>query len=226
MTTTRSLSDDITNALDFMVEHGLALYTQRVSCADSRVGWYSSLPAPFLVGGEDTTVDQYLGWVTSGHYSALLNDGGLLQLTYRMDGRQVAAHRLAYVPCPVDVDESLLQAGEPVGDVVELYLDDQARGEACLRSPIRFDFAPDDADEGHPAAHLTVNRASCRIACVAPLHPYRFIDFVFRHFYPTLHAAEVGWFDEASSRHIGSRVISEDDIQRPHIMWMQHAPVA
>jgi len=73
---------------------------------------------------------------------------------------------------------------------------------------------------------MTINSPGCRIACVAPLHPYRFIEFVYRHFYPDLRSAEAAWFDAAATQNIGSRVLTRDDATRPHIMWEIHHPPA
>ena len=91
-----------------------------------------------------------------------------------------------------------------------------------LRSPLRFDYDQSAAREGHPAAHFSVNSPECRIACVAPVHPYRFIDFVFRHFYPILRGAHDGWFEPAGRRHIGEAVISDRDRDGLHLTWPVH----
>ncbi len=66
---------------------------------------------------------------------------------------------------------------------------------------------------------MTINGPDCRIACVAPLHPYRFIDFVFRHFYPTLRSSHREWFEEAAGRRLGGRVLTPQDARGLHLMW-------
>src|SRR5438477_9395686 len=205
----RALHDDIQNALDFLLEAELALYTNAVSVTPTRLSWhdFGSLDR-FLIGRSYTTVEQYLAWVRAGAYSALLRDGSLLQLTYDVKDGVIAGHRLAYVPCPVVVDQELLREGEPLADVVPLYLDAGAPG-LTMRSPVRFDFDPAVARPGHPAAHFSINSADCRVACVAPVHPYRFIDFIFRHFYPAFRRVHESWFEPAARRHLGSRVITD-----------------
>jgi hypothetical protein len=147
-------------------------------------------------------------------------DGSLLQLTYEIQQGQVVRHRLAYVPCPFVVDEELLQEGEPIADIVEAYASWEAPTVA-LRSPVLLDFDLAAARGGHPAAHLTINSADCRIACVAPMHAHRFIDFVFRHFYPGLRAAHEPFFSACAERHLGRRVITEEEWGSPHLMWAQ-----
>ncbi|WP_430166897.1 DUF2290 domain-containing protein [Peribacillus psychrosaccharolyticus] len=35
--------------------------------------------------------------------------------------------------------------------------------------PIRFDFDPHNAKEGHPASHLHISKEDCRIQCIPHL---------------------------------------------------------
>jgi hypothetical protein len=216
--TSRALRDQIRNALDFLGEAELIIYATTVALRNTRVTWHAMSTAPF---GFDSyaTAGQYLRWVNAGHYSAALPDGSLLQMTYDVEAGDVTGHRLAYIPCPVLVDHALLKEGEPIGDVVEVYLEGPATSAVALRSPIRFDFDPSAATTGHPAAHLTINGPECRIACVAPMHPYRFIDFVYRHFYPDLRDAQRAWFVEAERRILGARVLADHDSRTPHVTW-------
>jgi hypothetical protein len=151
-------------------------------------------------------------------YSAVLRDASLLQLTYDFDDGLIVGHRLAYIPCPVVVDESLLAEGEPVEDVVSVYLNEGVAA-LTLRSPVRFDFDAVGARPGHPAAHFSVNSPACRLACVAPVHPYRFLDFVFRQFYPIFRTAHEAWFEPAGRRHMGQRVITEGERKNVHLTW-------
>lgn len=222
MTSPRALRDDITNAFDFLLEAGLVMYATSVAMRHTRVTWHALSQTPFFIEESPATPEQYLRWVTSGHYSAAIPDGSLLQLTYDVRDGEVVGHRLAYVPCPVIVDEELLREGEPIADVVRLYLDEASGSAVALRSPIRFDFDPASVGEGHPAAHLTLNDQHCRIACVAPMHPYRFIDFVYRHFYPAMWTAQRPWFRAAAGRMLGERVLTDEDRGFPHVMWELH----
>jgi hypothetical protein len=102
--------------------------------------------------------------------------------------------------------------------VVSLHLDEGVP-DLTLRSPVRFDLDPFAARTGHPAAHFSINSPDCRVACVAPVHPYRFIDFVFRQFYPVFRRAHESWFEPATRRHIGPRVITDGDRATVHLTW-------
>ena len=216
MTTTRAVRDDIQNTLDFLVAAELALYANTVTVNRNRVSWQSHNPSvPFLSSREHPDIEQYVTWVTAGAYSASLFDGSLLQLTYDIDDGEVSGHRLAYVPCPYDLDRALLTEGMPLADVVDLCRDK----DAAMRSPIRFDYDPQAAKDDHPAAHLTLNTADCRIECAAPLHVLRFVDFVFRHFYPKLWRAHRPFFTAAAWRHVEVQRTGLRDRHAIHLMW-------
>lgn len=218
--TPRNVYDEIRNTIDYLVDAELVYYPNSISMSANRVSWHAhDRSVPFLPNREHPTIDQYLAWVNAGAYSAILFDGSLLQLTYDLADGQLSGHRLAYIPCPYDVDLTMLGSGEPLADVIELY----RLTDAVLRSPLRFDFDSDAAHEGHPAVHLTMNTAACRIACVAPLHVLRFVDFVFRQFYPDLWVAHRPFFSQAVRKHIGKALLRDDEHEAIHLMWDVHA---
>jgi hypothetical protein len=219
MPTSRALYTAINNALDFLLQSELAIAITPVALRDYGVSWHPSSDVPFLPSHRQLTAAQYLEWAKAGQYSAALPDGALLQLTYELRNSEIVGHRLAYVPCPVLMDDPSLLLEWPIGEVVEMYLDAPRADVIALKSMVRFDFDPSAARHGHPAAHLTINHPNCRIACVAPMHPYRFIEFVYRHFYADLRAAQVDWFDELSDYRLGKRVLSDEESGFPHMMW-------
>jgi hypothetical protein len=200
-----------------MQQAELALYCNPVFADEFRVQWHSYNPAAdFLVTRQLGTVEQYCHWLDNGTFSAILFDASILQVSYDIRAGEIIGHRLAYIPCPFMVDDALLREGEPVADVVALY---DSLSDIRLRSPIRFDFDRAAAAPRHPASHLTLNSSDCRIACVAPIHVHRFVDFVFRNFYPTFWGAHIGFFGPAAWRHAGEKVISDDDLRTVHLMW-------
>lgn len=218
--TARAVRDDIQNVLDFLLDAELAIYTNRVLLSDERVGFHSQRPdEAFLVSQGHPDIDQFLHWVESGQYSAVLFDGSILQIAYSLAGRDITGHRLMYAPCPYDIDKELLWAGESLGDVIRLYRTE----ESALRSPVRFDFDPKAATAAHPASHLTFNGIDCRVPCVAPIHVLRFADFVFRNFYPRLHLAHLRFFEVSEWKHVGSPVFPPGGKSGIHITWDTHA---
>ena len=56
--------------------------------------------------------------------------------------------------------------------------------EAIMRSPLRFDFDPSNTSELHPATHVHMQHADCRISAKRPICFNTFIKFVFKNFYP------------------------------------------
>ena len=220
MTTVRAIRDQIRNALDYLRDAELALFTTEVSVGPTLVSWHPLHRDGALIESfEHPTIDQYVTWLASGDYSALLYDGSLIQLSYEVEDGEVSRHRLAYFPCPYDLDRALLKEGLPAADIVEFYRD----SDAALRSPIRFDFDRRAAVHGHPASHFTINGIDCRIACAAPLHVMRFLDFIFRHFHVQLHAVHRPFFATAHALHIGPASLEDDDRRQVHFAWDIHA---
>jgi hypothetical protein len=219
-TTSRTLHDQIRNVLDYMQQSELILYASPILLQPDVVSWIpSDRTATFLLSETHPSIDQYVTWLSAGHYSALLFDGSLLQITYRVADRRVSGHRLAYIPCPYELDPELISSGEPMADVVDLY----RKGDASLRSAARFDYNPATAAEGHPATHLTFNSVDCRIACVAPLHVLRFVDFVFRHFYANQWRIHRSFFEAAGTAHVGPRTLTDTEETSLHAAWDLHS---
>lgn len=218
MTTTRALAQSLEALLSTLLETGIAIETTPLAITQNRVAW-QPLPSgdPFLSLRAHATVEQYLAWLTRKEFSAALFDGSLIQLSYNVSNGSVSGHRLAYIPCPYDLDQELLDEGFSIEDAVRLY-QDSPEEPVALRSPLRFDYDPAAAGPGHPAAHLTINSPDCRIACVAPVHAARFVDFILGQFYPQHHAAHAHDFKGVRS-HLGPPEISDDDRERLHINW-------
>lgn len=212
------LRREVKRLLDYLSDAELALYTNEVSITPQRVSFHShDASAAFLIGNDAPTVEQYLAWVEAGQYSAILLDGSLLQLTYDFDEDDVTGHRLAYVPCPYEIEPAVLASGDAIGDLIREF-----QGSApLLRSPIRFDFDLANQGPDHPAAHFTINSAKCRVACVAAMHPLRFADFVFRNFYNDFWQVHTDFFKLGARRHLRRGTLAPDDLQDPHFSWSQ-----
>lgn len=220
MSTVRAIAEQVRNALDYVRDAEIAQFTTEVSMSATAVAWHPlDRKGAFVESFGHPTIDQYVTWLANGDYSALLYDGSLIQISYWVEEGDVSRHRLAYFPCPYNLDLDLLKQGTPVADIVESY-----RGsEAVLRSPMRFDFDHEAAGPRHPASHFTINGTSCRIACVAPLHVMRFFDFIFRQFHPQLHAAHRRFFATAHAQHIGRRSLGDGEHRQLHLAWDVHA---
>ncbi len=216
MTTVSVIRNQIRNALDYLLEAELAQYATEVSMGPTVVSWHHhGREGAFIESFEHPTIDQYVTWLENGDYSALLYDGSIIQLSYEVEDGDVTRHRLSYFPCPYNLDRALLREGEPLAEIVELYRD----SDAVLRSPVRFDFDRQAAVHGHPASHFTINGVDCRIACFAPLHVMRFLDFIFRHFHRHLFAVHLPFFATADALHIGPASLEDDERRQVHFAW-------
>jgi len=217
MTTSRAVHTEIENLLAYLLDSQIALTTNPVVNYDGRVTWPARGGSPLPAKKRMPTLSDYRSWLGKGVYSAVLLDGALIQLTYDYAAiNMLTGHRLAYVPCPFNVDHELLNE-LPFEDVMDLYSGDSADN-VLLSSTVRFDYDAGRAGVGHPAAHLTFNTPSCRIACAEPMRLGRFVEFVFRNFYPHLWSIHP-YLGQVSSRALSDRTITEDEAEGPHVMW-------
>jgi hypothetical protein len=186
---------------------------ERVSWADR-----STSQSGFITDQNSVlSVQDYLYWLENGMYTAVLSDCSLLQLTYNFKGTKLAAHRLAFIPCPYDVPEEL-SAELPLIEAVELARTGPLT-KHHLRGAIRFDFDASAAAPGHPASHVTLNSTSCRVPCYAPLSVGRFGAFLLDHLLgeegdSTLLNGRLSLKEVA-----GSATISPDEEKGIHVRW-------
>jgi hypothetical protein len=220
--TPRKLRRDTENLLDLLLRADIALYVNPVVETRSGRGGKTRVTWAEKPGTgrewfrrELTTIEGYLAWLQEEAYSAVLADGALLQISYDFFGGQMSGHRLAYIPCPFDMDEELLQA-DPLLDVMELYAG-QPVSEIRLRTPLRFDYDPESQALDHPASHLTLLWPHCRWPVAGPLSPGHFIRFVFQHFYPRLWRAHE--FLRTWPRVENDRTITPLEESQLHVAW-------
>lgn len=158
---------------------------------ETLVTWASDQNPPNFSAYPIHTVEEYLSFIKSRHFSVLLFDGSLLQITYTFEGNRLVKHRLCFCPCPFEEMPELLAEGEALLDVIELFISGEGEkallqyesGKMRLQSSIRFDFDEKSFGENHPASHLTLSNMECRIPVFAPLSIGHFIQFIFKHFF-------------------------------------------
>ena len=73
-----------------------------------------------------------------------------------------------------------------IREAVNMYFSDEdsRNKKAIMRSPLRFDFDPSNTSDLHPATHVHMQHADCRISAKRPICFNTFIKFVFKNFYP------------------------------------------
>lgn len=216
--TSRNLHDEVSNLLDYLFDAEIALLIQPVRIADTRVTWCPSRrDAGFFLDRDRVhSLEGYRAWLDAGAFSAMLFDGALLQLTFDVAGGAVIGHRLAYVPCPFEVDVEWLKS-EAALELMDAYAEEGAH-RVALRSAVRFDFDMKAAKPGHPASHMTLNSVHCRVACAAPLRLAHFVDFVFSNFYPELWAVHP-YLRDLSTSDYGGRTLTDEESGRLHMDW-------
>jgi len=230
--TPKGYRSKVQNALDALLRTQLAVDCQTPVLIPGtngfhRVSWPANAETDdgWLFAEDFNVVKTYFGWLSARQYSAVLLDGALLQITFDFRNDRLAGHRLAFIPCPfviTEEDQELLLV-EPILDVLGMYLNER-EDRLRLRTPIRFDYHPDAACAEHPASHMTLNTQECRIPLSGPLTLDQFVEFVFRHFYPTILSANDFLLDGDSSR--WSRHIAEQHEYWLHVNWRSGAALS
>lgn len=169
----------------YLVENEITFIPNTIVVTGNRLSWDRDTEGTkFLIERGVETPRSYLHWLATSSYSAVLNDGSLLQVAYEFEGGEPIYHRLAYIPSPLLVDFKQEPPIFPLDEYMSLLVEDGMT--LLMRSPIRFDFDKKNASASHPNSHLTFNSQHCRIGCVSPLRVSRFIYFIFKNFYPDI----------------------------------------
>ncbi len=179
--------------------------------------WKRDDPDGPLILGDPARILDYISILKRKDYSFLLRDGAVVQLSYTFDRESVDSHRLVYYPCPFSIDISLMdQFDASLTDLINgIYLDDVES--VVLKSPIRFDYAPEVAADFHPASHVTFNSNTCRIPVRAPMRFDQFMRFIIEKFYPDTLEDESVARQLLHGRH--EECLSAHDRSRMHLNW-------
>jgi hypothetical protein len=191
----------------------------------SSFSWQRVSKKPLIEDFSRLSVQNYIDWASQSDYTALLLDGSLLQMTYKMAGSVVVGHRLCYVPSPV-IESEIVAKADPFNqwlgyDFAALALERllEAPESAALRSMIRFDYDPLNAKPGHPASHFTINSVDCRIPCIAPVSPAQFVGFIFDNFYPKLRSDLSLFFESLPALQRSDNLLEDLERTSMHFSW-------
>ncbi len=132
------------------------------------------------------SLEQYLGWVRGGEFSCILFDNSLVRASYECAGNNVVSHSLLYWPCPVRFHSSV-ETLDDICDGLAMCIDSPraAKGvcDLTLRTPMRFDFDPDEEREDHPLIHLHTQFEDARLHVNEAMSFPAFLKKIFRTFY-------------------------------------------
>jgi hypothetical protein len=210
MTTTPSrLQAEIKNFRDLLVAKNLAIAANQITIrrvgTTQRVTWQSPIEGgQLLTSSEFATVQDYCQQLAANAFTVVLFDASIIQVSFDLRHNDIVGHRFCFFPCPFNVQPADL-LGQPILDIIHLY--EQAGLEYLrLRTPLRFEFDPNNTADEHPVCHVHLLWSHCRCSVVAPLSLGHFIKFIFQHFYPGI------WQKHSFLRewpaNLGSRTIS------------------
>lgn len=110
-------------------------------------------------------------------------------MNFVFEDDRLLEQNLLWWPSPFDLSE-LLEDGQPPVEIVEsFYRDPNWHDMLSMRSPVRIDFDSVNGREDHPYCHLHIQSGETRLSIDQPICFNRFVDFIFRNFYPQLSLA-------------------------------------
>lgn len=189
----------------------------RLSASQKALMWVRN-PLNSLMSGNPARLVDYLTILENQEYSYLMRDGGVFQISYVFNGAEIERHRLCFHPCPFAITSRDIRNFE--GGLLELIQHsfmDRLEDNVLMRTPIRFDFAPDQAAASHPASHITLNDPSCRVPARCPLAFDTFMKFILENFYSDVW--EHPKIREALVFRQEVECLSQHDRTRAHLSW-------
>lgn len=157
------------------------------------LSWSGGAHLSYLYG-EYSTLEHYRAMLNQRDFCLCFADGGLVQIRYDIEDKEIVSHRLCYFPCPFSFESEDLE-GISLSDVPLLFSADELRTRFRLASPIRFDFDADIADERHAHSHVSLNKETCRLPAYGPVSLGHFFRFILRYFYEVEFANLNEWED-------------------------------
>lgn len=148
-----------------------------------QITWHSHVPDRSNSGKSFIKLAQYHHILETNSYHCLLFDGSLIRVNFKFEDDFLLTQNLLWWPAPYDY-EDLLQDFAPIDILKNFYIDDTWHQNIRMRSPIRIDFDSTNNTKNHPHSHLHIQNAETRINTVYPVCFNRFIDFIFKNFYP------------------------------------------
>lgn len=181
--------EQIVNTLQLLSGCGLTRITKDVLSTsienDEILTWHNHVPGRHNVGKSFTTLNQYISIYETGAYHCILFDGSIVRAYFKFQKNLLIQESLLYWPAPIIIpEEDVDELG--IREAMNMYYSDEGfrSRKTVMRSPFRFDFDSTNASELHPATHVHMQHAECRISAKKPICFNTFIKFVFRNFYP------------------------------------------
>lgn len=150
------------------------------------ISWPNQVSGRSVCGKSFLKLDQYLSIVKAGAYHALFNDNSIVRCSFSFIDDELLSQNLLWWPCPVIVDQDMVnELG--LADTVECLLQDSG---ACnilrMRSPVRIDFDAENDKENHPRSHMHIQHHECRINTSNPICFNKFMKHILINYYPEM----------------------------------------
>lgn len=179
----------INSTLDTLLEKSLCIsYNAVPPVIDTQhrcqITWNGHVPERANSGTSFIKLTQYRHILETNSYHCLLFDGSLIRVNFEFEDDFLLTQNLLWWPAPYDYGNMLQDGFSPVEILEDFYGDQNWHQNIRMRSPIRIDFDSTNNKREHPHSHMHIENEETRIDTISPICFNRFIDFIFRNFYP------------------------------------------
>uniref|UniRef100_UPI004057860C DUF2290 domain-containing protein n=1 Tax=Agathobacter sp. TaxID=2021311 RepID=UPI004057860C len=179
----------INSTLRMLEEKGVVLFYNEVSQVNPaaqycQITWHNHISGRANAGNSFLKLQQYMHILRSNSYHCMLFDGSLIRVNFEFENNELLSQNLLWWPAPYSYADLLQDGYSPVELLMDFYGDPKWHESIVMRSPVRIDFDSKNNTEIHPHSHMHIQNGETRINTVNPMCFNRFIDFVFRNFYP------------------------------------------
>lgn len=179
----------INSTLDILQTKALSIsYNSVPPIADTQhhcqITWNNHIPERANSGKSFIKISQYRHILETNSYHCLLFDGSIIRANFEFEDDFLLAQNLLWWPAPYDYGNILQEGFSPIEVLDDFYGDNEWHQNIKMRSPVRIDFDCSNNKKDHPHSHLHIENEETRINTVFPICFNRFVDFIFRNFYP------------------------------------------
>ena len=163
-------------------------YIKSTNRRQRHISWVRAPGASSYNRYDDIGYSTYYSMLENRDYSILLNDGGIIQVSFDYSGSDLVGHRYAYVPCPIYFDETdlgLVDEEIPFMELIDELQHRELVSRFRIRPSFRFEYDPNSTQDDHPFSHVHLGKSSSRIPVSRPIRVEQFFRFVFKNFYPS-----------------------------------------
>lgn len=146
-----------------------------------------------------TSLEQYIAIYETGSYHCILSDGSIIRVLFKFNNNVLVKQSLLYWPAPInipvdDIEEIGIRESIRM-HILEMNSEGKEKNNIIMRSPIRYDYDIENDRAMHPASHIHMQHAECRISARQPICFNTFIRFIFQNFYPNENLTIFNKFD-------------------------------